>query len=147
MTAYITYADFATMYGDQGIAEEQFPVYATSADALIDTLTRYAIPRCGGLSALPLWVQRAVQRAAAAQVLYYVQNGLETVLTGQTGQGFSVGKVRIDGGASRTGDAGGNEAAQMMVSPMAAALLEQTGLMGRDVGCYDPSRNSFCGIW
>ena len=79
-------------------------------------------------------------------MLYFTQNGFETVLTGESGQGFTVGKVHVDG-KSTAGGAGGNTAAQSMISPLAVTLLEQTGLMGRCTPCYDPYRNSFLGIW
>lgn len=142
--AYITYGDFVRLYGSQ-LPEEDFPMYATSASSLIDSITRYTIPRCGGLSRFPQWVKDAVQQAAGAQVLYYVQNGLEAVLTGQTGQGFTVGKVSVNGGATTGGS--GDTAAQRMVSPQVRSILEQTGLMGRETPCLDPYRNSFLGIW
>lgn len=143
--AYITFDDFTALYGDQGLTSDTFPMYATAASGLIDSITRYIIPRCGGLFSFPQWVQDAVQQAAGAQVLYYVQNGLEAVLTGQTGQGFTVGKVSVNGGAT-TGSSG-NTAAQLMVSPQVRSILEQTGLMGRETPCLDPYRNSFLGIW
>ena len=128
--AYITFEQFELMYGDEGLTAEQFPMYATAASGLIDSITRYIIPRCGGISRFPQWVQDAVQQAAGAQVLYFTQNGFETVLTGESGQGFTVGKVHVDG-KSTAGGAGGNTAAQSMISPLAVTLLEQTGLMGR----------------
>ena len=145
--AYITFDQFVAIYGDQGLTSSDFPMYATSASAIIDSVTRYTIPRCGGLSAFPKWVQQAVQQAAGAQVLYYTQNGLETVQTGQTGQGFTVGKVSVNGGAVNSGNSSGDTSAQSLVSPLVRALLEQTGLMGRDVACYDRSRSSFSAIW
>ena len=144
--AYVTFEQFELMYGDEGLTAEQFPMYATAASGLIDSITRYIIPRCGGISRFPQWVQDAVRQAAGAQVLYFTQNGFETVLTGESGQGFTVGKVHVDG-KSTAGGAGGNTAAQSMISPLAVTLLEQTGLMGRCTPCYDPYRNSFLGIW
>lgn len=143
--AYITLKQFFELYGDQGLTADTFQMYATAASSIIDSITRYAIPRCGGLSAFPEWVQQAVQQAAGAQVLYYMQNGFETVQTGQTGQGFTVGKVSVNGGATG-GSGNGDTAAQSLVSPQVRVLLEQTGLMGRDVACYDQSRSSFCTI-
>ena len=143
--AYITLQQLFELYGDQGLTADTFPMYATAASNLIDSITRYRIPRSGGLSSFPQWVQDAVQQAAGAQVLYYVQNGLETVLTGQTGQGFTVGKVSVNGGATTGGS--GNTAAQLMVSPQVRSILEQTGLMGRETPCFDPYHNSFLGIW
>lgn len=138
--AYITYEQYTQLYGAPPITEAEFPLYATAASDLIDSITQYRIAE-GGLSALPALVQTLVQKAAAAQVLYLTQNGLETVISGQTGQGYTVGKVRVDGG-----NTGGLTAAQLMVSPMARVYLEQTGLMERSVPCFGQYRPSFYGI-
>lgn len=141
--AYITYDEYVAIYG-QNITESDFPMYAENASDLIDAVTRYQIVQCGGISALPPLVQKLVKKAAAAQVLYFVQNGLDTVMSGQTGQGFTVGKVSI-GGASSGSE--GQTAAQLMISPAVGVLLEQTGLMERSVPCLDPSRNAYLSTW
>ena len=88
--AYITYDEYVAIYG-QNITEADFPMYAENASDLIDAVTRYQIVQCGGISALPPLVQKLVKKAASAQVLYFVQNGPDTVRSGQTGQGFTVG--------------------------------------------------------
>lgn len=141
--AYITYDEYVAIYG-QNITESDFPMYAENASDLIDAVTRYQIVQCGGISALPPLVQKLVKKAAAAQVLYFVQNGLDTVMSGQTGQGFTVGKVSIGGASSGSG---GQTAAQLMISPAVGVLLEQTGLMERSVPCLDPSRNAYLSTW
>lgn len=141
--AYITYDEYVAIYG-QNITEADFPMYAENASDLIDAVTRYQIVQCGGISALPPLVQKLVKKAAAAQVLYFVQNGLDTVMSGQTGQGFTVGKVSIGGASSGSG---GQTAAQLMISPAVGVLLEQTGLMERSVPCLDPSRNAYLSTW
>lgn len=142
--AYITYDQYVDIYGDPPIDEADFPVYAGLASDLIDTITQYRIIQGGDLPALPQWVQQIVQKAAAAQVLYFSQIGLETVLTGQTGQSFTAGKVSFSGdGLSNSG----LTAAQLMVSPQTRTLLEQTGLMYRGVHvCSDQYLNPFWGI-
>ena len=142
--AYITYDEYVAIYG-QNITEADFPMYAENASDMIDMVTRYEIVQCGGISALPPLVQNLVKKAAAAQVLYYSQNGIDTVMSGQTGQGFTVGKVHLDGAVSGSGS--GNSAAQLMISPAATAFLEQTGLMERSVPCLDPSRNAYLSTW
>lgn len=139
--AYITYEQYTQLYGTPPITEAEFPMYATTASDIIDSITQYRIERAGGISALPAGLQTLVQKAAAAQVLYLTQNGLETVVSGQTGQGFTVGKVSVDGGNS-----GGLTAAQLTVCPMAKMHLEQTGLMERSVPCFDQFRPGFYGI-
>ena len=141
--AYITYDEYVAIYG-QNITEVDFPMYAENASDLIDAVTRYQIVQCGGISALPPLVHELVKKAAAAQVLYFVQNGLDTVMSGQTGQGFTVGKVSIGGASSGSG---GQTAAQLMISPAVGVLLEQTGLMERSVPCLDPSRNAYLNTW
>ena len=134
--AYITYDEYVTYYGTPPVQESDFTVYAEQASDLIDVLTEYRIMR-GGLSALPDLVQKLVKKATAAQVLYFIQNGgVESVESGQTGQGFSVGKVRVDGD-SRYRAQNISKRGALMISPMARALLEQTGLMERVVACYD----------
>ena len=142
--AYITYQQYLDLYGTCPISEEEFPVYAGLASDMIDSITRYRIVKGGGISALPSILQTLVQKAAAAQVLYFTQIGLETVLTGQAGQSFTVGKVSVSGGAlsSTTTKPGA-----LMVSPVALSLLEQTSLMERGVHvCSDRFLNPFWGI-
>lgn len=77
-------------------------------------------------------------------MLYFTQLGLETVLTGQAGQSFTVGKVSVSGGSLAECKC---TAAQLMISPATKALLEQTGLMYRGVSVYsDQFLNPFWGI-
>ncbi len=142
--AYITYDQYVDIYGEPPVDEADFPVYAGLASDLIDSITQYRIEQGGGFSALPDWLQSMVQKATAAQVLYFTQLGLETVLTGQTGQSFTVGKVSVSGGGLASGSLTG---AQLMISPLAKALLEQTPLMERSVHvCSDRYLNPFWGI-
>lgn len=132
------------MYGTPLITEEEFPAYAGIASDLIDSITQYRIEKGGGFSALPSSVQELVKKATGAQVLYFMQNGLETVLSGQTGQGFTVGKVSISGGGAGVA---GSKSGVLMVSPFTVALLEQTFLMERGVHvCSDRFLNPFWGI-
>lgn len=138
--AYITYSQYVEMYGTCPLTEQEFPVYASLASDLIDSVTQYRIVK-GGLSALPAFTQAQVTKAVAAQVLYMIQNGLEAIMSGQAGQGFTVGKVHVDGSTN------GKTAAQLMISPAVSILLEQTGLMERRIPCLDPSPSSYLGIW
>lgn len=126
--AYITYQQYTELYGTPPFPESDFPTYATVSSDMIDTMTQYKIVEAGGIESLPAPLQLIVQKACAAQVMYLAQNGLETVLSGQTGAGFTVGKVHIDGTGA---NANGMNGAQLMVCPMTRALLEQTGLMYR----------------
>ena len=143
--AYITLEEYAELYGQPTISEADLPVYASQASDLIDSITQYRIIQAGGLNVFPPLVQQLVAKATAAQVLYFIQNGgIETVLSGQTGAGYTVGKVHIDGaGAS----GGAQTAAQMMISPLAVTFLEQTGLMERRIRCLDPYQPPYYGTW
>lgn len=142
--AYITYEQYIDLYGSCPIQEADFPVYAGIASDLIDSITQYRLIQGGGIAALPEWAQTLVQKAAAAQVLYFTQLGLETVLTGQAGQSFTVGKVSVSGGSLANANAA---AGQLTISPTAKVLLEQTGLMYRGVSVYsDRFLNPFWGI-
>lgn len=125
--AYITYPHYAALYGEPLIGEAEFPLYAGLASDMIDSITGYRIRQGGGFPALPPLVQELVKKATAAQVFYLTQIGPETVLTGQTGQSFTVGRVSVSGGPP---DA---KAGALLISPLAAALLEQTPLMERGV--------------
>lgn len=143
--AYITYQQYIDIYGSSSISEEEFPVYAGLASDLIDSATQYRITRGGGISALPVLVQTLVQKAAAAQVLYFTQVGLETALTGQAGQSFTVGKVSVNGGG--LANQANKKIGALMICPLALAYLEQTPLMERRVEvCYPRYLNPFWGI-
>ncbi len=139
--AYITYQQYVNLYGNSPITEAEFPVYAELASDMIDTITQNRLLQGDGLASLPAFVQTRVEKAAAAQVLYFTQNGLEAVLSGQTGQSFTVGKVSVSGGTLANGNA---KAGSLLISPLAVALLEQTGLMYRGVDvCSDQVRRFF----
>ena len=131
--AYITYQEYINIYGNCPISEDDFPVYAGLASDLIDGITQYRIVQGGGIAALPSLVQTLVEKATAAQILYFTQLGLETVLSGQVGQSFTVGKVSVSGGGLANAN---STSAQLMISPAAKALLEQSGLMYRGVRVY-----------
>lgn len=134
--AYITYEQYVADYGTPPISEEQFPVYAGAASDLIDSVTFYRIVEAGGLAALPSAIQTAVTKATAAQVMYFCEYGLEAVMAGMSGVGFTVGKVNVQGATStRAG-------ASAAVAPMVRVYLEQTGLMRPAVDVCDGPRYS-----
>lgn len=142
--AYITYQQYLDLYGECPLSQAEFAVYAGNASDVIDQITQYRLIQGGGFAALPDLVQTLVQKATAAQVLYFTQIGLETVLTGQAGQSFTVGKVSVSDGSLANGN---TKAEPLLVSPLAKALLEQTGLMQRGAHvCSDRFLNPFWGI-
>lgn len=67
--AYITYQQYADLYGMPPINEDDFPMYATFASDMIDSITQFRIVQGGGFSALPVWVQtpgaKSVRSASA----------------------------------------------------------------------------------
>lgn len=139
--AYITYDQYTALFGPTPITEVDFPIYAGLASDLIDQITRYSIDALGGFSQLPGQIQTLVEKATGAQVLYFSQLGLESVLSGEAGAEFTVGKVHVGGTNAN------QSKSQMMISPLASTYLEQSGLMGRDVMCLGPFRRGFYGIW
>lgn len=122
--AYITYQQYVDLYGDT-VAESDFGVYVEQAAIVVDIITQNRIVSVG-FGNLSLYEQQMVRRACAAQIMYFAQMGIETVLSGQAGQSFTVGKVSVSSSAQGKADT-------LMVSPMAAAILEQTPLMERGV--------------
>ena len=117
-------------------------MYAGLASDVIDNATQFRIEKSGGISALPAFIQTLVQKAAAAQVLYFTQVGLETVLTGQAGQSFTVGKVSVNGGG--LSNQANKKIGALMVCPLTLAYLEQTPLMERRVDvCCQVYRNPY----
>ena len=134
--AYITYEQYVADYGTPPISEEQFPTYAGMASDLIDSVTFYRIVEAGGLAALPSAIQTGVTKATAAQVMYFCEYGLEAVMAGMSGVGFTVGKVRVDGVN------GGKAGSAAILAPMVRVYLEQTGLMRPAVDVCDGPRYS-----
>lgn len=138
--AYITYDQYVADYGTPAISGEDFPVYAGFASDLIDSVTYYRIADAGGLSALPPAVQAMVQKATAAQIMYFIQFGLDAVMSGTYGSNFTVGKVSVGGvTGARAGSAG-------TVAPMARVYLEQTGLMHPQASVLNGPRYSPWGL-
>lgn len=70
------------------------------------------------------------KNAICAQIEYYQANGYLSVSTGQSGEGFTVGKVSVNSGGTGASFATRGVA---MLSPAAQMYLEQTGLLGRAV--------------
>lgn len=131
---YISYSEYVEMYGKPLITEDEFPQYAGIASDLIDSLTSFRIVQVGGLSALPAWQSHMVVKAAAAQVTYLISNGLDTVTGGQAGEEFTVGKVHV-GSGSHGSSSKQVSRGELMISPLAFAMLEQSGLCYRGVPC------------
>lgn len=139
--AYITYDQYVASYGTPPISQADFPMYAGFASDLIDSATYFRIVESGGLSALPSTLQDLVVKATAAQIIYFAEYGLEAVMGGTSGVGFTVGKVNVQGATT------GRSGASAALSPMVRVYLEQTGLMRPSVDVRDGPRYSPWGGW
>jgi len=133
--AYIKYSDFTRYYGDNTVVlETDFPVYASTASDLISAVTGYRVTE-DKIDYYPDPVQDAVKKATAAQVLYFAERGdVGSVVSGTSGEGFTVGKVSVQSGGQRTS---AWASARDMISPMVYVILGPTGLLERGVPCLD----------
>lgn len=123
--AIVTYDYYTQTYMGETIAATDFPQFEAKAERLITQITH---GRAAHFAALPAFQQAAIQEAICAQIEYYGLMGLDVSIAGETTSGWTVGKVRVDGGSANkaTGSV-------TMVSPSAIAALEQTGLLNPQV--------------
>ena len=126
--AIVDYDYYANQYYGEAIAECQFPQYLAKATRAIILITH---GRAADYAVLPAFQQAAIRDAICAQIEYYLSNGLLSVTTGTSSEGFTVGKVSVTAGNSSTNAFATRGAA--MLSPAAQMYLEQTGLLGRAV--------------
>ena len=123
--AIVTYEYYTGTYMGETIAEIDFPKYEAKAERLITQITH---GRAANYAALPAFQQSAIHEAICGQIEYYTLMGLDVSIAGETSSGWTVGKVRVDGGSSSKASG-----AVTMVSPSAIASLEQTGLLNPQV--------------
>lgn len=123
--AIVNYTYYTTTYMGEPIAETEFPRAEARAERIIAQITH---GRAANFAALPPFQQQAITDAICAQVEYYSLNGIDVSVSGETSAGWTVGKVRVDGGNKDkcTG-------AASMVCAAAIAALEQTGLLNPQV--------------
>jgi hypothetical protein len=112
-------------YMGEPIAPAEFQRASAKAERAITQLTH---GRAANYAALPAFQQSAIRDAICAQIEYYALNGVDISIAGETSSGWTVGKVRVDGG-NRNKATG----AVSMVCPAAIAALEQTGLLNGQV--------------
>ena len=120
---------YSEQYVGEPLDEEAFPRYLRRAEEVIDSITRYTVKQ-KGLASFDDFVQEQVKTATAAQIEYYVINGLEVATDGKLPESFTVGKVSVTTGGGSAGNGGRSNA----VAPKVRAALEQTGLLNRGVG-------------
>ena len=126
--AIVTLEYYNETYLGETIAEADFPRAEARAERIIAQIT-HGRATAETFAALPAFQQAAVQEAICAQIEYYALYGVEVSISGKTADGWTVGKVRVDGGSSAAARTG----APTMVSPSAIAALEQTGLLNPHV--------------
>ena len=140
---------YANTYFGEPVAMSDFPRLEATAERFIDQICegRYnsllaTLEKHGCTSAMER-VTTAYKNAICAQIEYYVANGTLSVTTGQSGAGFTVGKVTVQGSSNDS-----NARGAMMISPSAQSYLEQTGLLGRAVSVpVDPYAPFPVGVW
>ena len=125
--AIVTYAYYAGTYLGETIAEAEFLRAEKRAERIIAQITHGRATEAN-FAVLPGYQQEAVTDAICAQIEYYALNGVDVSISGETTGGFTVGKVRVDGG-NRDKCTG----APSMVCASAIAALEQTGLLNPQV--------------
>lgn len=125
---------YNTTYFGEPVAASDFPRLEARAEELVQSITKYQFNDIvtkltdNGHTALATQITDLFKRAICAQVEYYVSNGVLSVNAGDSGTGFTVGKVRVDG---ETKSFSNREMA--LVSPAASMYLAQTGLLGRGI--------------
>lgn len=127
--AIVTYSYYTTTYLGETIAETDFPRAEARAERVIAQITHGRATEAT-FAALPLFQQNAVKEAICAQVEYYALFGVEISIAGKTADGWTVGKVSVNGGGNGSKNATG---AATMVCPSAIAALELTGLLDPNV--------------
>lgn len=131
--AYITLEAYTQYYGAPNVDAEEFARYAQIASDMIDTYTRFSIEQGGGIAALPSIAARMVELATGAQVLFMLESGgIESLFSDDDGAGFSVGRVRVDGGKGVDFSLRAAE----LIAPIARIYLEQSGLCGRGLAVF-----------
>lgn len=130
--AIVTYDQYTNTYYGETIAAADFTRADAHAERVINQITRGAVTE---YESLPAFQKNALVEAVCAQISYFALNGVDIAVNGNTANGWTVGKVRIDSGSS--GSASG---ATSIICAGAIAALEQTGLLNRQVDTVgDPS--------
>lgn len=123
--AIVTYTYYTDTYMGEPIAETEFPRAEVRAERAIAQITH---GRSLNFDGLPSFQQRAITEAVCAQIEYYAVNGVDVSVNGETSGGWTVGKVRVDGGSKEKATG-----AVSMICAAAIAALEQTGLLNPQV--------------
>lgn len=125
MGAVVTYSFYTDVYKGSEVDSTSFPALNARAEDIICALTRWAV-NDETIVNFPTLTQTLVKKAICAQVDFFGVNGLE--ITADTGRGFSVGKVSVNGKNIITMGKGSES-----ISSLALMYLEQSGLMSPQV--------------
>lgn len=126
--AIVTLSYYTDTYLGETIAAADFPRAEARAERLIAQIT-HGRATAATFAALPAFQQAAVTDAICAQIEYYALNGVDVSIAGETSNGWTVGKVHVNGSGNSKAATG----AASMVCPSAIAALELTGLLNPQV--------------
>lgn len=126
--AIVDYTYYTTTYVGEPVTVCDFSRAEAKAERIINQVTH---GRAAEYAALPAFQQAALRDAICAQVEYYSIFGTDIAVNGNTGgDGWTVGKVHVNGGSSSNKARSG---AASMVCAAAIAALEQSGLLNPQV--------------
>jgi hypothetical protein len=127
MGVIVDFSYYTETYMGTEADEASFPSLNAHASRIIGAITHWQVSE-ETIENFPPMIQTMYRLAVCSQIDFLALNGVESVYGG-SGDGFTVGKVRVDGrsGASASG------AMSMNISPAAKSYLEQTGLMNPQV--------------
>ena len=129
MSAIVDYSYYSTVYMGTEADQTSFPALCARASDIVGAMTRWQV-NAENIGELAELVRTLYKKAICAQVDYFAVNGTESAV-GETGRGWTVGKVSVSGKSGS--DVVRKGALSGSISPMALAYLEQTGLMNPQV--------------
>ena len=130
----IDYVYYVSVYQGEPVDAADFPAFLRRAEDAVGALTRFQVTD-ETFDVLPPFVRTLYRKAICAQIEYLQEIGVNAAVTGETGManGFTVGKVHVGGTSGRKA----MSAAGVVIAPTVHTLLEQTGLLSRQVGTAD----------
>ncbi len=128
MSAIVDFEYYATVYMGTEADEASFPALSARANDIVGAMTRWQITE-DNIGTYPAMIQTLYRKAVCAQVDFFAVNGTETA-TGDSGGGWTVGKVSVSGAGS---GGSGKTGAASMVCAAAVSALELTGLLNPQV--------------
>lgn len=129
--AYIDADYYRNTFHGSDTSDDLLAALLERASDIIDVITTNAIQRAGGLTSFPSGTIDTVKKAAAYQTEYFIQNGgLETANSGQgvASDSLTIGKFSIKQRVTAK-----QQDSDPRICPMTISILEQTGLMNRQI--------------